>query len=160
MPAARVAHPEIHRPVGARSILACEPARLVPPVVCGFCRNGGPWPLDAPPRFAAPFPSTRLLSLTTRSRAYPGNFILWLDPSDRVRIHEKVLDYEVDGVPTKPIPTCEICMEKERGVPDKTPKPEGVSQEQVRSDQQTRERRERRLGRSTRSTARSTKGSR
>src|SRR5262250_3565337 len=45
-----------------------------------------------------------------------ARFRLWLDRSDRVRIHEKVLDYEFDGVATKPVPTCEIRMEKERGV--------------------------------------------
>src|SRR5262249_17082856 len=50
-----------------------------------------------------------------------ARFRLWLDRSDRVRIHEKVLDYELDGVATKPVPPCEICMEKERGVAQEKP---------------------------------------
>lgn len=45
------------------------------------------------------------LGLTNRERVNPGNYVLWLNRSDRVRIHEKVLDYEVGGVPTKPMPT-------------------------------------------------------
>jgi len=49
---------------------------------------------------------------------------LWLDRSDRVRIQEKIVDYEVDGVSTKPIPTCEICMEKARGHSDATSRAE------------------------------------
>jgi len=46
----------------------------------------------------------------------------------RVRIHEKVLDYELDGVTTKLVLTCEICMEKERGVAQEKPGPETVSE--------------------------------
>jgi hypothetical protein len=87
---------------------------------------------------------------------------LWLERSDRVRIHAMVRDYEVDGIPTHPIQTCEICTKKEHRAADETPKPEAVDEKQVRSDEpkhEYREHRGRRSGGGNRSTVRSTKRS-
>ena len=94
------------------------------------------------------------LGLTNRSRTNTG-YVLWLERSDRVRIHEMACDYEVEGVPTDPIQTCEICTKKEHAVANETSTPEDVNQKQVRSDEPRRERRERRehhLGGEARST--------
>ena len=49
------------------------------------------------------------LGLTNRSRTNPGGYVLWLERSDRVRIHEMARDYEVDRV--EPDPKCDICKE-------------------------------------------------
>ena len=49
------------------------------------------------------------LGLTNRSRTNPGRYVLWLERSDRVRIHEMARDYEVEGV--EPDPNCDICKE-------------------------------------------------
>jgi hypothetical protein len=38
-------------------------------------------------------------TLTNRSRVNPGHYVLWVDRSNRVRIHEMVRDYEVDVIP-------------------------------------------------------------
>jgi hypothetical protein len=78
-----------------------------------------------------------------------------------VRIHEKVLDYEVDGVVTDAIQTCEICTKKEPRVADELSRLKAADQEQVRSDEPKRERSEHPehlSGGGTRSTVRSTKG--
>jgi hypothetical protein len=92
------------------------------------------------------------LGLTNRSRKSNG-YALWLNRSDRVRIHEMPRDYEVDGVPTEPIQTCEICTKKEHGADESSA--EAVNQKQARPDVAKRERRERRLRRNTRSAVRS-----
>ncbi len=79
--------------------------------------------------------------------------------SDRVRIHETVRDYEVEGVPTDPIQDCEICM-KTSTASSTSSTPEAADEKQVRSDEskgERRERREHRLGGGTRSTVRSVK---
>jgi hypothetical protein len=97
------------------------------------------------------------LGLTNRSRTNTG-YVLWLERADRVRIHEMPSDYEVDGIPTDPIQTCEICTKKEHSVADETSTAEAVNQKQVRSDEPKRERRERRehrLGGEARSAVRS-----
>ncbi len=52
------------------------------------------------------------LGLTNRSRAYPGNYVLWLSRSDRVRIHRMAVDYEVEGISSEPMENCEICTKK------------------------------------------------
>jgi hypothetical protein len=97
------------------------------------------------------------LGLTNRSRTNPGNYVLWVDRSYRVRIHEKARNYEVEGIPTDPIQNCEICAKTSTA--SRTGRPlETVEEKQVRSDEPKRERRERRehhLGGGTRSTARS-----
>jgi len=55
-------------------------------------------------RRASPFrrsiPKHAAIGFDNPQPSVPGKFYPVLDPSDRVRIHEKVLDYEVDGVPT------------------------------------------------------------
>jgi len=82
------------------------------------------------------------LGLTNRSRANPGNYVLWLDRSYRVRIHEKAHDYEVDGIPTDPIQNCEICMKTSKASPSSYT-PEAGDKKQVRSAEPKRERIER-----------------
>jgi hypothetical protein len=44
-------------------------------------------------------------------------YVLWVERSDRVRIHEMVRDYEVDVIPTDPLQTCEICTKKSPASP-------------------------------------------
>jgi hypothetical protein len=58
------------------------------------------------------------LGLTNRSRANPGNYVLWVSGADRVRIHQMALDYEVEGISSEPVENCEMCAKKDRGVPD------------------------------------------
>jgi hypothetical protein len=84
------------------------------------------------------------LGLTNRSRKSNG-YALWLNRSDRVRIHEMPRDYEVDGVPTEPIQTCEICTKKEHGADETST--DAVNQKQACPDVVKRERRERCLRR-------------
>jgi hypothetical protein len=89
----------------------------------------------------------------------PGHYVLWVDRSYRMRIHEMAREYEVDDIRTGPIQNCEICAKIEHGIPSETPGPEAVYQKQVRSDEPKHERRERhehRLGKGTRSEVRST----
>jgi hypothetical protein len=86
--------------------------------------------------------------------------VLWLNCSDRVRIHEMLGDYEVDGIPTDPIETCEICTKKEHAVGDETSTAEAVSEKRVCSDELKRERREHRLGSEARSAVRREKAAR
>jgi hypothetical protein len=52
------------------------------------------------------------LGLTKRSRTNAG-YVLWLERSDRVRIHEMARDYEVDGA--GPNQNCDICRETNTG---------------------------------------------
>lgn len=97
------------------------------------------------------------LALTNRARANPGNYVLWLDRSDRVRIHEKARDYEVADVPTQPIRHCEICIAN-RAASSPPPTTEAVDQKQGRSDERKHEHHERgehRAGMGTRFTRRS-----
>ena len=94
-----------------------------------------------------------------RSRKNNG-YVLWLNRSDRVRIHEMLCDYEVDSIPTDPIRTCEICTKKEHAVADETSTAEAVNQKQVRLDEPKRERREHHLGGETRSAVRRGKAAR
>jgi hypothetical protein len=58
------------------------------------------------------------LGLTNRSRENPGHYVLWVDRSYRVRIHEMARDYEVDDIRMEPIRDCEICTKKEPRVAD------------------------------------------
>jgi hypothetical protein len=95
------------------------------------------------------------LGLTNRSRVNPGHYVLWVDRSYRVRIHDLARDYEVEGVPPDPMQDCEICTKKERRVAGEMPKPKAVVPKQRPSDESKREHRERRLGKGTRSTVRS-----
>ncbi len=81
------------------------------------------------------------LGLTNRSRRNIG-YVLWVGRCDRVRIHEMARNYEVDGIPTDPIPNCEICTKKEHRVGNETPKPEVAEEKRVRSYEPIRERRE------------------
>ena len=71
------------------------------------------------------------LGLTSRSRVNPGHYLLWVDRSYRVRIHQIARDYEVDDILTGPIRNCDICTKKEHGVPGATPGPETVDQERL-----------------------------
>ena len=96
-------------------------------------------------------------TLTNRSRVNLGHYVLWVDRSNRVRIHEMVGDYEVDVISTYPTQRCEICAKKGPAVADETPKPEAADEKQVRSDEPKRERCEHLSGGGTRSTVR-TKG--
>jgi hypothetical protein len=63
------------------------------------------------------------LSLTNRGRVNPGNYVLWLDRTDRERIHRLAVDYEVDGISPEPVENCEICVKKDPGVPDCSDEP-------------------------------------
>lgn len=92
------------------------------------------------------------LGLTNRSRTNPGNYVLWMDHSCRVQIHAMARDYEVDDIPTTPMPysNCEICIKNSTAsVPTRTP--EAVDQKQGQSDEPKHERRERRSRGGTRS---------
>ncbi len=101
------------------------------------------------------------LGLTNRSRTNPGNYVLWLDHSYRVRIHGMARDYEVDDIPTTPMAhwNCQICIKANNSTasePKRTP--EAVNQKQGRADEPKHERHEsheHRSGRGTRSTVRS-----
>jgi hypothetical protein len=66
------------------------------------------------------------LGLTNRTRTNPGSYVLLLNRSDHVRIHEKTRDYEVDDVPAGPIRGCEICVKKSAASPPART-PEAVS---------------------------------
>jgi hypothetical protein len=70
------------------------------------------------------------LGLTNRSRTNPGNYVLWLDHSYRVRIHEMARDYEVDDIPTTPMAhwNCEICIKNNSTASEPTRTPEAVHQ--------------------------------
>ncbi len=92
------------------------------------------------------------LGLTNRSRKSNG-YALWLNRSDRVRIHEMPRDYEVDGVPTEPIQTCEICTKKERGADETST--DNVNEKQACRDVAKRKRPKRRLRRKSRPLVRS-----
>jgi len=78
------------------------------------------------------------LGLTNRSRTNTG-YVLWLERSDRVRIHEMARDYEVDG--TGANQNCDMCKEITASPASSTP--EAADEKQVRSDQAKREHRER-----------------
>lgn len=97
------------------------------------------------------------LGLTDRSRANPGNYVLWLRRADRARIHRMAVDYEVDGISLEPIENCDICAKREGSAPDQMAKPKGVDQKRVHSDKPKHERHERRSGGRTRPRVRSTK---
>ncbi len=58
------------------------------------------------------------LGLTNRGRVNPGNYVLWLNRTDRERIHQMAVDYEVEGISSEPVENCELCAKKNRGVPD------------------------------------------
>jgi hypothetical protein len=80
------------------------------------------------------------LGLTNRSRTNTG-YVLWLERSDRVRIHEMARDYEVDG--TNPKLNCDICTKTSTASPTSSA-PSAANEKQVRSDEAKREHRERR----------------
>jgi hypothetical protein len=80
------------------------------------------------------------LGLTNRSRTNTG-YTLWLERSDRVRIHEMARNYEVDG--TNPNQNCDICKEL-NPASSTSSTPEAANEVQVRSDEAKREHRERR----------------
>jgi hypothetical protein len=80
------------------------------------------------------------LGLTNRSRTNIG-YVLWLERSDRVRIHEMVRDYEVDG--TGPNPNCDICTETNTASPVSSIL-EAADENQVRPDEANREHHEHR----------------
>src|SRR5579863_2811374 len=48
------------------------------------------------------------LSFTNRTRQNTG-YVLWLNGSDRVQIHELPRKYEIDRIPMEPILSCNIC---------------------------------------------------
>ena len=73
------------------------------------------------------------LGLTNRGRVNPGNYVLWLTRETRERIHRLAVDYEVEGISSKPAENCEICAKKEPSTPGETVKPEAVDHKQVRS---------------------------
>ena len=78
------------------------------------------------------------LGLTNRSRTNTG-YVLWVERSDRVRIHEMARDYEVDGIGAKQ--NCDICKEITASPASSTP--EAADEKQVCSVQAKREHRER-----------------
>jgi hypothetical protein len=80
------------------------------------------------------------LGLTNRPRTNAG-YVVWLERSDRVRIHEMARDYEVDG--TGPNLNCDICKETNTASPAGSIL-EAADEKQVRSDEANREHRERR----------------
>lgn len=84
------------------------------------------------------YPSITLVR-TNRSRTNTG-YVLWVERSDRVRIHEMARDYDVDG--TGPNQNCDICKETSTAPPAiGTP---GVAAEiQARPDEPKHEHRER-----------------
>jgi hypothetical protein len=56
-----------------------------------------------------------LLGFTNRSRTNPGGTTVWLQRSDRIRIHEMARDYEVEGA--VPSQDCDICKEINKAYP-------------------------------------------
>ncbi len=80
------------------------------------------------------------LGLTNRSRTNTG-YLVWLERSDRVRIHEMARDYEVDGA--GPNLNCDICKETNT-VSRVSSILEVGDEKQVRADETPREHRERR----------------
>jgi hypothetical protein len=80
------------------------------------------------------------LGLTNRSRTNTG-YVVWLERSDRMRIHKMARDYQVDG--TNPNQNCDICKESSTP-PPMSSAPEPANEKQVRSDEAKREHRERR----------------
>jgi hypothetical protein len=48
------------------------------------------------------------LSFTNRTRQNTG-YVLWLNRSDRVQIHELTRKYEIDRIPAEPMLGCNIC---------------------------------------------------
>jgi hypothetical protein len=80
------------------------------------------------------------LGLANRSRTNTG-YVLWVERSDRVRIHEMARDYDVDG--TGPNQNCDICKETSTA-PPAIGTPPGVAAEiQARPDEPKHEHRER-----------------
>jgi hypothetical protein len=80
------------------------------------------------------------LGLTNRSRKNTG-YVLWLERSDHVRIHEMAREYEVDG--TNSNQNCDLCKETSAASTTSST-PEATEGKQVRSDKAKREPRERR----------------
>ena len=80
------------------------------------------------------------LGLTNRSRTNAG-YVLWLERSDRVRIHKMARDYEVDG--SSPVQGCYICGETNPAPPGRSTS-EPAAEKQVRPAASEGERRERR----------------
>lgn len=84
------------------------------------------------------------LSFTNRTRKNTG-YVLWLDRSDRARIHATARDYGIEGT-KNPIEKCEICAQTSTPSPISGP-PEAQTGE-ARSEGSKSERRERREHRS------------
>jgi hypothetical protein len=94
------------------------------------------------------------LGLTNRSRTNTG-YVLWVERSDRVRIHEMARDYDVDG--TGPNQNCDICKETSTA-PPAIGTPRGVAAEiQARPDEPKHEYRERHPAAATRAAKRRAK---
>ena len=60
------------------------------------------------------------LSFTNRTRTNSGYF-LWLQRSDRVRIHAAARDYAAEGTRPEPIESCEICTKASAPAPTSAP---------------------------------------
>jgi hypothetical protein len=80
------------------------------------------------------------LGLTNRSRTNTG-YVLWVERSDRVRIHEMARDYDVDG--TGPNQNCDICKETSTAPPTIGIAPGAAAEIQARPDEPKHEHRER-----------------
>ena len=80
------------------------------------------------------------LGLTSRSRTNSG-YVLWLERSDHVRIHEMAREYEVDG--TNSNQNCDLCKKTSAALTTSST-PEAAEEKQARSDKTKREPRERR----------------
>jgi hypothetical protein len=79
------------------------------------------------------------LGLTNRSRTNTG-YVLWVERSDRVRIHEMARDYDVDGA--GPNQNCDICKETSTAAPA-IGAPGVAAEIQARPDEPKHEHRER-----------------
>jgi hypothetical protein len=76
------------------------------------------------------------LGFTNRSRTNPGGYALWLQRSDRIRIHEMARDYEVEGA--VPSQDCDICKEINKAYPT-TGTDETAEQKQVPSTEKPKQ---------------------
>jgi hypothetical protein len=84
------------------------------------------------------------LGLTNRTRANDG-YVLWLNRSERVKVHNMVRDYEVDGVyfEADPESSCEICVQLSRPSSSRNATPV-LNQDDTVVEKPKRERREHR----------------
>jgi hypothetical protein len=80
------------------------------------------------------------LSFTNRSRRNAG-YTLWLDRSDRARIHATASDYRIEGTRMETFENCEIYAKPSAPSPASVPAEDPI-QKEVRSEDSKSERRE------------------